>query len=350
MFPTCGINLFLSPLPKRGRKGFQAVQPGQDARATDMGGWEGSLRGGPGDRVRSGLPSIFFSLQHIMLRQAKVPVAADDQVVVDRKVQGPAGLDYGLSQFLIRSRGAGIAARVIVDQNEPRGLVFQGQLQNLSRIHHRLIHRAFLEDLFGNDFVLAVEVEHPKLLVFQAPHGGAAVVHQHVQRRDALALQGLFLEIDPMAGLYQMDEAGRILLEPHEIHQGLGGGVQDLPEGAEVGDETLGQRFDIRVRNGKSQQQLQKLIVLQRGRTALQEPGPEAGAVPVVMRLAASGFALGAHLGQIMRNFCLLFYASGIFCQFTPAKPDKKGRETDSLPAEDEVLLVRYRRLSSCLG
>ena len=54
-------------------------------------------------------------LQHIMFRQAEVAVAADDQVVVHRQVEGLAGLDHGLGQFLIRGRRGGIAAGVVVD-------------------------------------------------------------------------------------------------------------------------------------------------------------------------------------------------------------------------------------------
>ena len=235
-----------------------------------------------------------------MLRQAEIAVAADDQVIVHREVQGLTGLDHGLGQFLIRGRGGGIAARVIMDQDETGGLVFQGQLQDLSGINHRLVHRAFLKDLLGDNFVLAVQVKYPKLLVFQSPHGSAAVIHQHVQGKDALALQGLFFQIDLVTGLYQIDETGGIFLEAHELHQGLGSCVQDLPEGAEVGNEVFGQRLNVGIRNGKSQKKFQELIVLQRGRASLKEPPPETGPVAVVMRLAGLGLGLGAHIAKKM--------------------------------------------------
>jgi hypothetical protein len=38
------------------------------------------------------LYSINLILRHILFRQAEVAAAGDDQVAVDRQVQGPAGL------------------------------------------------------------------------------------------------------------------------------------------------------------------------------------------------------------------------------------------------------------------
>ena len=101
-----------------------------------------------------------------MLRQAEVAVAADDEVVVDREVQGLAGLDHGFGQFPVRGRGGEVAARVVVHQDEAGGLVFQGQLQDFAGIDYCLVDGAFLKDLFGDDFVLAVQIQDPELLIF----------------------------------------------------------------------------------------------------------------------------------------------------------------------------------------
>jgi hypothetical protein len=51
------------------------------------------------DEVPGPLPNI---LQHILLRQAEVAVAGDDQVVVDRQVQGSEGLHQGAGQYYWR--------------------------------------------------------------------------------------------------------------------------------------------------------------------------------------------------------------------------------------------------------
>ena len=114
-------------------------------------------------------PEELLSLQHILFRQAEIPVAADDQVVVDRQVEALAGLHQGPGQFLVGGGRLQVAAGVVVHQNEAGGLVFQGQLQDLPGIDHRLVHRAFLDDLLGDDFILAVEEDHPELLVQAGP-------------------------------------------------------------------------------------------------------------------------------------------------------------------------------------
>ena len=59
-----------------------------------------------------------------MLRQGKVALAADDQVVVDREVDGLGGLDQGPGQFPVRGRGFQIAGGVVVDQNQGGGFMF----------------------------------------------------------------------------------------------------------------------------------------------------------------------------------------------------------------------------------
>jgi hypothetical protein len=211
-------------------------------------------------------------------------VAADDQVVVHRQADGLAGLDQGPGQLPVRGGRGEVAAGVVVDQNEPGGLVFQGQFQDLAGIDHRLVYRAFLDDLLGNDFVLAVEEDHPELLVQEAPHGGAAVIHQVFQGLDRLAFEGLGLEGVFRAGLHQADEDGGILLDPHDLHEGLGSSVQDLGEGAEMFDHPLGQGLDVGKRDGEGQEEFQEFIVLQGPGAAVEEAGPQAGPVPVIMR------------------------------------------------------------------
>ena len=49
-------------------------------------------------------------LKHILFRQTEIPVAADDQVVVDGQVEGVAGLDQGPGQLPVRGGGREVAA------------------------------------------------------------------------------------------------------------------------------------------------------------------------------------------------------------------------------------------------
>ena len=73
-------------------------------------------------------------------------------------------------------------------------------------------------------------------------------------------------------------------LIPDDFHEGLGARVQDLGEGAEMLDHPLGQGLDVGVGDGEGEEQLQELIVLQGPGAAVEEAGPQAGPVPVIMR------------------------------------------------------------------
>ena len=123
-----------------------------------------------------------------------------------------------------------------------------------------------------------------------------------------LALEGLGLEGVFGAGLHQADEDGGVLLDPHDLHEGLGAGVQDLGEGAEMLDYPLGQGLDVGVGDGEGQEQLQEFIVLQGPGASREEALPEAGAVPVVMRFY-----------RFFRHFFFLFTPARR--QLQPGKP-----------------------------
>ena len=59
---------------------------------------------GEGAGTKSLAPSPKIS-QHILFRQTEIPVAADDQVVVDCQVEGLPGLHQGPGQFLVGGGG-----------------------------------------------------------------------------------------------------------------------------------------------------------------------------------------------------------------------------------------------------
>ena len=137
----------------------------------------------------------------------------------------------------------------------------------------------------ADDFVLAVEEDHPELLVGQAPHGGAAVVHQGAEGGDLGPGQDFFLQIIFGAGLHQADEHRGIFLQAGDFHKGCGRGVEDPGEGAEMGDQVFGQGLDVGVGDGKGEQQLQQLVILQGPGPALEKALPEALPVAVIVGL-----------------------------------------------------------------
>jgi len=145
-------------------------------------------------------------------------LAGDDEVVVDREVQGPGGLHQSPGEVLVGGGRGEAAAGVVVHQDEAAGLVFQGQFQDLAGIDHRLVDGALLDDLFRGDFVLAVEEDHPELLIGQAPHGGAAIIHQGRQGGDHRPFEDGLLQIVFGAGLHQPDKGGGVIPQPGDLH------------------------------------------------------------------------------------------------------------------------------------
>jgi len=77
---------------------------------------------------------------------------------VDREIQALAGLDQGLGQLPVRGGGGEAAAGVVVHQDQPHGLVFQSRFQDLAGVGQFPVQCAFLDDLFGNDFIPAVQL------------------------------------------------------------------------------------------------------------------------------------------------------------------------------------------------
>ena len=78
----------------------------------------------------------------------------------------------------IGARGRGIAARMIVHQDDGRGAELQRALDDLARIDRRVIDRALALHFVGDQDVLAVEEQDAEFLVGAARHRGGAIIEQ----------------------------------------------------------------------------------------------------------------------------------------------------------------------------
>ena len=67
-------------------------------------------------------------------------------------------------------RRLGIAGRMIVSDDERGGVEHQGTLHHFSRVDGRVIDRAALLHLIGDEIVLAVKEQYPKLLDLLVRH------------------------------------------------------------------------------------------------------------------------------------------------------------------------------------
>lgn len=87
--------------------------------------------------------------------------------------------------------GRGIAARVIVDQDDGAGAQFKAAFDDLPRVDGRVIDRAATLDFVAQQLVLAIEEEDAELLVRFARHLCHAVIDERPPRRqrDVLLLR-----------------------------------------------------------------------------------------------------------------------------------------------------------------
>ena len=111
-----------------------------------------------------------------------------------------------------------------------------------------------------------------------------------------MPVQHPFLQIVFGAGLHQADEHRGVFPDAGNLRQGFRGGVKDPGEGAEMGNQALGQGFDVGVGDGKGEQQFQQLVVLQGPGPALEKALPEAGPVAVIVGF----FWLSSHLPSLL--------------------------------------------------
>ena len=81
----------------------------------------------------------------------------DHDVVVEFKLKSIGGCLQFARRLDVIPRRLGIAGRMIVDNDESRGVKDQGTLHNLSRVNGRVINRAALLHLVGDKIVLAVK-------------------------------------------------------------------------------------------------------------------------------------------------------------------------------------------------
>src|SRR5689334_25431981 len=90
--------------------------------------------------------------------------AADDEMIVNRNVQGFCGVGDFARHVDVGAAGRRVAARMIVHQNYRRSAELERTVDDLARIDGRMIDRAARQHFVGDEYVLAIEEEDSKLL------------------------------------------------------------------------------------------------------------------------------------------------------------------------------------------
>ena len=114
--------------------------------------------------------------------QARVLVAPDDQVVMDTDVHRPCRIHDQLCHLDIGRGWRRIPARVIVHEDQGRGLQFKRSLQDLARINRRMVDRSLAQDLVADQPVLPVKEQHAELLRAKACHRSPAIGGNRIPR------------------------------------------------------------------------------------------------------------------------------------------------------------------------
>jgi len=143
--------------------------------------------------------------------------------------------------------------------------------------------------LIGDQLVPAVEKEDAELLARFMGHGGAQVGGQLGPGSDHGAA-GDGLATDAHGGLVgELEVQRRLLAQAAHPDQVLQRRAEDAGEGAEAGQQGLGQRLDVPPGQGPEEQELEKLVVRQGARPAMAGAMAQAGPMAGVRRRGGKG-------------------------------------------------------------
>jgi len=176
-------------------------------------------------------------------------------------------------------RWRGIARRVVVHEDQGRGVDLQRALHNLSRVDGHMVDGTACLFLIRDQDVLAVQIQDAKLFGFPVGHGGVAIVQQRRPTRqdgtvdDPRARHPLCRGFDHL----QFDYDG--LTHPRHRAQPRDGRGDDAVEIAECIQKRAGKRFYVLPGDGTKQHQLQQLVIWHGLGAALHEPRAQPGAM-----------------------------------------------------------------------
>ena len=81
----------------------------------------------------------------------------DDDMVVDRYLEVPRRFDQLARELDVLLARARVAAGMVVDDDQGRGVIFECALHDLPNVDRRLVHRAFGNRLVADQHVLGIQ-------------------------------------------------------------------------------------------------------------------------------------------------------------------------------------------------
>lgn len=215
-----------------------------------------------------------------------MPLRGQDQVVVDRDPHRPGGGQDLPGQGLVPLGRFQAPGRVVMGQDEPGRVQIKRPSQDLPWINRRMVHGAFLHILKSQKMVAVVEKKGgedlsgtvPDLLFKERNNilrtgNGPSPPEILLMRQAEQVPQGL-----------EMKRAlGR---EPPQLLEGGKIGPQDPPDIGKDGNQFLGVRLGIPVRDRKRKKQFQELVIPKGSASLGRVFLPQALAVAQVIRPA----------------------------------------------------------------
>jgi hypothetical protein len=116
-----------------------------------------------------------------------------------------------------------VAARMVMRDNQRRGVQAQSALNDLARIDRRVVHRAAPHHFIGDNAILFIEKYHVEFLDFVFGHFGAAINYQIIPTGQQVAfedfrlpntkgsrLNGLKFKNDALGDIGEACQLGRV--------------------------------------------------------------------------------------------------------------------------------------------
>lgn len=165
-----------------------------------------------------------------------MPSPRDNHMIMQGHPEALPGRFDGAGDLDVGVAWRGIARGMVVNHHERAGVELKRALDDLARLHRRLVHRAHALLLGDDQAVLAVQKQDMEALTCQMSDGRAAIIQHLVPRIENLALMQVFARLANAGLVHDFDQPGDT--RPGAVHQddvraiGCGGLVDYSGSGA----------------------------------------------------------------------------------------------------------------------
>jgi len=192
-----------------------------------------------------------------------VAISANDDVIMDGNAQWRARIDNFAGHVDISTRRRGVTGWVVMQENDRRCRQFQRAFDNFAGVDGRMINRASLLNLVGNQHIFLVEKEDAELLASFIGHGRAAIFHHGRPGRQDGSIDQLSLQHALIERCKNFQVSGDRRTDSRDLAQQIGWGSQNLCQRAKFLQQGLGHGFGVFLRYGAEKNQFQQFIICQ---------------------------------------------------------------------------------------